>query len=123
VTAFDYAALASRAGDLLTRFGLAASVRRLSGGTYSPVTGATTGTVTTTDTPVRVLAVTLDATYRAEVGSDNVQADDRLYLLPDTFAPVVSDSLLLAGEAWSIVRVQTINPGGTALLYRVQVRR
>lgn len=123
MTTFDYAALATRAGTLLARFGQTLALRRLSGGTYDPVTGATSGTVTTTDTSVSAVKVDIDARYRAEVGNDNVRDDDALYLLANTLAPELSDSLVIATAPWSIVRIKEIAPGATGVVYFVQVRR
>lgn len=123
MTAFDYAATAATARRLIARFGQTLQLRRLSGGTYSPVTGATTGSVTTTDTDVLAVAVNLDAAYRAEVGNENVQADDRLFLVEAAAAPLLTDSLVIDSVPWSIVRINPIAPASVAVVYQVQVRR
>lgn len=118
--AFDYAPLADVAVSLIADFGQDATIRRVSGGTYDPVTGTTTGT-TTTDTTVSAVVVGISKDYAAQLGG-NVQAGDRMALIA-TDAPLVSDSLILGSDTWAILDVQEVNPGGTALLYKAHVRR
>lgn len=118
---YDYTGIRSTARSLLTKFGQTLILRRLSGSSYDPVTGVVSGG-STSDTNIQAVALTITSDYIARVGADSVQADDRLYIIEDTTAPLVSDTLVIAAVPWSIVRVEAINPGGTAMLYRVQVR-
>lgn len=123
MSTFDYARTAATSRRLIARFGATLYLRRLSGETYNPVTGALTVSGTTTDHPVTGVAIQIDAAYKTLVGHENVNDGDRLYLLDDTRAPLLSDSLVVASEPWSIVRVAEVNPAGTPLIYQVQVRR
>jgi hypothetical protein len=118
--AFDYSPLAAVAVSLIADFGQDATVRRVSGGTYDPVTGTSTGD-TTTDTSVRAVVVGIAKDYAEQLGG-NVQAGDRMALIA-TNEPLVSDSLILGSETWAILDVQIVNPGGVALLYKAHVRR
>lgn len=118
--AFDYAPLANAATGLIADFGQDATIRRVSGDTYDPVTGITTGG-TTTDTAVRAVVVGISKDYAAQLGG-NIQAGDRMALIA-TNAPLVSDALVLGSDTWAILDVQEVNPGGTALLYKAHVRR
>lgn len=115
---FDYASLAATATSLLTRFGQTMAIRRTSGATYNAVTGAVSGG-TTADTNVKGLFVAWDERYDGEASKAGT---DRIAVLDATLEPLVSDRLLVSSVAYEIVAVQQVNPAGTPLVYRVQVR-
>lgn len=116
--AFDYASMAATATRLLTDFGQTMVVRRLSGGTYNAVTGSVSGD-TTTNTNVVGLFVQINAAYAQEF---SIVAGDRIAIIDDTVAPLVSDRLVVSSAAYEIVAIASIDPAGTPLAYRVQVR-
>lgn len=118
--AFDYSPLAAVAVSLIADFGQAATIRRVSGDTYDPVTGTTTGG-TTTDTAAQAVIVGISKDYAAQLGG-SVQSGDMMALIA-TYAPVQSDSLILGADTWAILDVQEVKPGDTALLYKAHVRR
>lgn len=118
--AFDYAPLAEVAVSLIDQFGQDATIRRVSGETYDPVTKVTTGG-TTTDTTVRAVVVGISQEYAAQLGG-NIQTGDRMALIA-TSKPLVSDSLLLGSDTWAVLDVQEVKPGDTGLLYKAHVRR
>lgn len=118
MTAFDYATLAATATRLLNRFGRAMQVKRAVPGTYDPVTGQETGAST-------LYANTIGAFMQittAYAATHEVQQGDRLALIDATIAPELTDALVVGASELVIVNIESINPAGTPLAYRMQVR-
>lgn len=114
----DYAALKSDVSAIISEFGLAAVLRRTAGGASTPwgtETAAVTDTeVTVVDTGIqdRYIAGTL-TTRKARVLLVSVAAG---------IAPLKSDLIILGSSELDIEAVNTISPGGTDLLYEVEVQ-
>ena len=117
--AFDYAGMASRAADLLERFGTTVTLSRTSGQTFNPVTEAATGGTTTTLTTTGVLIPFKDAL----IDGTRVQSGDRMLVIDNSVAPAVTDKVLVGSVYWNILDIQTASPAGTALVYFVHVRQ
>ena len=114
-----YARLASTASRLLTTYGQTVTLRRTTGGSVNPVTGATVaGTVQTLTAPGILQR------YPDElVDGTRILASDRMLILDSTVQPQITDLVSLEGQQWTLVQIQTINPAGTPLVYMLQVRR
>ena len=90
-------------------------------GVYDPVTGSMAGATTTTST---VYGITTG--YRAGL----INKPDSLILAGDKQAivdavsvvPLPGDTLTIKGVAWKIIAVDAVDPAGTALLFKCQVR-
>lgn len=119
--AFDYSSLDTVARELIADFGQAATLRRITGATYDPVTGSASGG-TTTNTSVTTVLVGIDKAY-AEANAGSIEAGDQMALLDSQVEPLLSDTLIVGSDHWQVQAVIEVNPGGTALLYKAHVRR
>lgn len=118
MTSFDYTSLAATATRLLNRFGRALQVKRTTPGTYDPVTGTESGATTALYTTIGAfMKITTD--YAA---THEVQQGDRLLMIDASVAPTLTDKIEMDTAELAIVNVDEINPAGTPLAYRLQVR-
>jgi hypothetical protein len=121
MAAFDYAAMALSADDLLVEFGAAATLTRTTAGAYDPETGTSTPETVTTQ---NVTAVCID--YAAEFidGSLIQRGDKQVFLSPkDITAPAAGDKFTWQGAEYSVIAVTPLSPAGTVVLYELQARR
>ncbi len=107
------------ASKLMAKFGGAATIRRVTTGSYN----ATTGTVgeTTIDTAVR--GVLEDVNLR-EV-NDLIQAGDKRLLIAAADianAPTTADEVLIDGTTYQAVQVRTIEQDNTPITYELILR-
>lgn len=120
MAAFDYSRSLATANRLLERFGQAGTLRRptSSGTAYNPTAGSPTDQAAT--------FVVIEYS-RSEVDGTRILATDKRVLLAKgalTLDPTTSDQIVESGGAvFKIVNVQPLNPGGTVILYDLQVRR
>lgn len=114
---FDYGPIASIAVTQVADKGQSITLTRNTPGTFNPATGAVTGDSTATET---VSAVVSD--FRADqIDGSTIQRGDKQLLMTD--APNLDDSVTIDSLEYQIVDINTISPGGTDVLYKVQVRR
>lgn len=120
MSAFDYARLAGRAVDLLTKFGQPVTVTRVQEGEYDPGTG------TGSDTSTAYVGIGVALEYRQDEidGTLIRQGDRRVYIAPDLgVVPRTGDTVTLAdGSVLDVVASRPLNPAGTVLLHDVQGR-
>lgn len=118
MTSFGYARPAATAGRLIARFGQSGILRRTinSGTSYDP-----SGT---SEDHACTFAVEV---YRAfEVDGTRIRATDKKVLLSKgslAIEPATSDKLLIGGVEHSIVNVEPLAPGGSAVMFTLQCRR
>ncbi|MGV1833943.1 hypothetical protein ACQZ6C_04215 [Rhizobium rhizogenes] len=115
---FDYAKTRATAERLIARFGQQGQFRRIasSGPDYDPVQ---------TSEDFACMLVDLDYA-QAHVGDTLIQRGDRMVYLSTaglSIVPVLSDRLLIGGVEYAIVRIQPLAPGGTTVLWQLQVHR
>ena len=118
MTAFDYARSKASADRLLTRFGQSGTLLKYtkSGPSYDPVI---------TWPPHACTFVVLDYANR-EVDGTRILATDKQVLLAKAslaIEPTTADKLLIGGVEHKLIAVKPISPGGTTILYELQVRR
>ena len=114
-----YSEMAAVANDLLAEFGAPVILQRTSGGTFDPVAGSTTGASTS-----EIAAMGIQKHYKTSlVDGKRIKHGDKLFVLDDSQAPVISDKLKVGSEYWSIVGLNTVEPAGEAIVYFVQVRK
>lgn len=118
--AFDYSRPAATAKRLLTRFGQVVTVKRVTPGGYDPATGATTADVTN---GYSCAGAVMNYASRDIDGTLVQRGDVRVLIAPDVAdAPKTGDTLAAAGRTLTVIRVDTLAPTGTAVLYDVQAR-
>lgn len=119
MTAFDYSRPLATANRLLSRFGQAAVLIR-----YAPGGGPQHNPGPPTPTN-HACTIVVD-TYRAfEIDGTMILAGDKKVLLSVeglAITPTTADKLQIGGVAHTIINVETLSPGGTTLLYTLQVR-
>jgi hypothetical protein len=114
---FDYTSVRDTADELLEEFGMAATIRRLAntGDPYDP-------TQTATDTACTV--VVTDYAHSEKDGT-RIQVKDRKVLVAAgslAITPTPADRFVLGGISYEIVAVSPLEPGGTVVMYEMQVR-
>jgi hypothetical protein len=115
---FDYPKTRATAERLIARFGQQGQLRRItvSGPDYDPV-----------QTSEDFACTLVDLDYaQAHIGDTLIQRGDGMVYLSTADLPIVpalADRLLIAGVEHAIVDMQRLSPGGTAVLWQLQVRR
>jgi hypothetical protein len=125
----DYTEIAADVLAALQEDGMAMTLRRSAGGTFSPATGSYTG-ATTTDYPAWGLIQSRTMPQSGNTGERFngmlVQTDDEFVLLAAsglTVTPAPGDLLVIAAVVYSIVTLIAVKPGGVVLFYRLLVRK
>lgn len=107
------------ASKLMARFGGEATIRRVTMGSYNPVTGA--AVETTTDTAVQ--GVLENVTLR-EV-NDLIQAGDKRLIIAAAdlaSAPTTADRVVIGGRSLQVIEVRTVEQDNTAITYELILR-
>lgn len=126
-----YDGMRTTASKLLSKFGqtMTLTKRTSTTGAYDP----STGEVTPSETEYTGKGVILNYTdsylhYGGRVGASSVQLGDRRVLFvpddQDMPLPIASvDVITVDMVEWLVAAVSPVNPGGTTVLYDIQVRR
>lgn len=118
MTAFDYSGLKATAERLIERFGQSATLT-----SYSESGDAWNPTLTPSTATVRVAVFD----YRnSEIDGELILQGDKLVYLSTagiSAVPANSSKLTIGGVTHSIMDVMPLAPGGTAVFYKLQVRR
>lgn len=124
--AFDYARSAATATRLLTNFGQAVTHTNVAEGTYNPATG-TFSTTTTNQSAIGVLLeYTTEEAGVIQAAGGLVQANDRKLLLGVsgiTLSPVPNDTVTVSGVVYTVIKVRTLKPAATVVMYELHLRR
>jgi len=114
-----YYKMAETAKRLIDRFGQTVEIKRVTGEVIDPVTGVVTPGTEESFYPNGVLRP-----YRKSlIDGTRIQTNDLELVLDNTVKPLTSDEPRINGEYFTVVNVTSIAPGGTPLIYNVQVRR
>jgi len=114
-----YFRMAETAKRLIDRFGQTVEIKRETGEVIDPVTGQVSPGTEESFYPSGVLRP-----YRKSlIDGTRIQANDLELVLDNTVNPITSDEPKINGEYFTVVNVSSIAPGGTPLIYNVQVRR
>lgn len=118
MTAFDYSGLKATAERLIERFGQSATLT-----SYSEGGDAWNPTLTPSNAAVQVAV--FDYRNREIDGELILQGDKLVYLSTAglTAVPAISSTITIGGVKHSIIDVMPLSPGGTAVMYKLQVRR
>ena len=118
--AFNYANLKATARKLLANFGQTITFTRTSEPVYNNDTGELTST-TVTFSDMGVIFPFRDGV--TNVAGSLIQAGDQEVFWQGTTAPIPTDRLTVSGVDYNVIAVMPIEPGGTNVLYQLQVRR
>lgn len=114
-----YADMADLATELLTEYGQAVTIKRITGGSDDPVTGVAVAGTTASLSSVGVLRPYPDRL----IDGTRITASDRELTLDASVEPLMTDKITVQGQDWNIAAIVGHSPAGTVLCYRVQVRR
>lgn len=115
-----YGNLQSTATSLLTQFGAATTLRRRSGDSIDPITGAYTAG---TNNDYTVNAVFVRITQRISEAFGDIQANDRVMVMDASQTPTESDTVVIGGEEWGIVQIIENKPADVVISYEVLLRK
>jgi hypothetical protein len=117
-----YEKLSETADRLVAKFGQDIEIMRASTSEPNPVTGVGEDR---TGGPYDAIAVLLPYPDRVIDGT-RIQAGDRNLIMSvgdADYAPILSDRPIVNEQEWTIVKIDTISPAGTDVLYKLQVRQ
>lgn len=109
-----YSELAAVAVELLTEFGQAITLTRTTGKSIDPVTGVATPGTSADQETVGVIK----PYAKGLIDGTLIQVGDKEAIITATIEPLTSDRI----NGMQIVNITEINPAGTVLVYKVQVR-
>lgn len=116
----NYARFQTIAKTQLTKYGQPVVFHVKSNGGYDPISGTV---VEEAVTDIQAMAVLAAPSYKA-IQSGLVHAGDAALLVQgDIESPSERDTVTVAGEEWSIIRVQKVAPADLVILYKIYIRR
>lgn len=124
-----YDDLAQTALELLAEFGLEVTLVKKGVNVADPTTGRVTKGTPTSETRVGVVTDNPGDRIGEQYGSNfkggtlTKQTGKWLYMDANGQAPAVEDEIVMQGFKYQLVDVQTIGPGGQALLYLLVMHR
>lgn len=114
---FNYAPLAKTATNLLAKYGRGLTFTRTSKGAYDPATGKTSDT-TSTFTKNCVLFDYRDA----DINGQTILAGDRR-AVAEAHTYQVGDTVAIGSDTFRVISVSNNQPGDTALVSELQIRK
>lgn len=115
---FNYTRPQSLATRQMARFGTSYIFTRETDGVYDTATSTTPKVLTDFDVNMVWLKFS-----RAEIDGTLVQTGDARPLVEAKTEPQIDDTFIRNGYKWRVLAVDAIEPAGTVVLYRLQVRR
>lgn len=114
-----YGGLANTAAKLLKDKGQSMIIRRKAVTTKDPAAGTVT-----TSAPQDFTVHGVLVNYNTQLVADGVvQKGDRQAIIEGgVVAPTKEDQLVVEGRTWTIVDFESVNPAGTPVIYKLQVR-
>lgn len=114
-----YSKMADTTVALLTKFGAPVTLKRVTGGSIDPITG-----VVTAGTDASVITTGVLKPYSARmIDGVRILATDKELTVTNEQIPTTTDKVVMGPEEWSIVGITEMNPAGTVIAYKIQVRR
>lgn len=114
-----YGGLANTAAKLLKDKGQPMIIRRKAVTTKDPAAGTVT-----TSAPQDFTVHGVLVNYNTQLVADGVvQKGDRQAIIEGgVVAPTKEDQLVVEGRIWTIIDFESVNPAGTPVIYKLQVR-
>lgn len=119
---FNYAGLAKSALSNIDKFGRNVTYRTVTKGTYNTATGTKTGGSNTDQTVKAVIT----AVKKSQIDGEVIQRGDKVALIAASALNVVpntGDIIIDGTSKLKVVEVMDVEPGDTAILYKVVVRK
>jgi len=105
--------------ELLTEFGQSVTLKRSTGNSIDPVTG-----VVTAGTDASVVTTGVLKPYPSRmVDGVRILSTDRELTVTNEQIPTPTDKVTMNSQDWAIVGITEMNPAGTVIAYKLQVRR
>lgn len=116
----NYSRYVKTAKKLVQKYGIPVKFEIPGEDTTDPITGEFTEGTPTHPEPFGVLT----KYSKSSIDGTIIQQGDQLLLVePSVTIPRTVQEVEVDNEVWQVVDVETIKPGATAILYKVQVRR
>lgn len=118
---FNYSGIASTALALIADFGRSVTLRRVTAGTYTPSSLSVSGASTSDET---ITAVIMKHKFH-QIDGEIIRRDDRLCLVAASglTVPALGDIIISDSVQMKIVDVEVVQPGDTAVVYRLNLRK
>lgn len=119
-----YANIAATAASLIADKGVEFVFSRTTGQIINPVTGAVTAG-TTAEFRTKGIFKRIRHDHLNNIGVAHgalIQQGDKMIILDNSFAPILTDAVLIGSAYWKVVGVEPVAPGGIPVIYSVQVR-
>ena len=116
--AFDYVAARATAARLIANFGQAATIRRVTNG------GSDNWNPTQSTADTAVTCVITDYAHRERDGTSIQARDRKVYVsaLDLAITPNPGDKFVHGAMVYDIISVGPLEPGGTVILFELQIR-
>ena len=123
-TGIDFVRMAAVAVRMIEANGRQLIIRRgaTPGDDYDPVIGEGGTPTGPQEIPIRAVVLGMTSGYAMKVGTENIEARDRLLLVSPEVQPIITDLISFDDEDWQVIRVEETAPNGTPVLYECQVR-
>lgn len=119
MSATFYTRMAATASKLLKKFGMEITIKRKTGDSINPVTGAIVAGTTTSYTPQGIVQRYNDN----QIDGTRILASDRLVIVDKTVEPLTTDKITLSSQDWSIISVEEVKPSTVGVVYFIQARK
>lgn len=104
-----YNRMAATAERLMGNYGNAVSIKRETGGTFDPVTGATTAGTLSTFTPKGIF----QRIPNNLIDGTRIKASDRMLVVDSSYVGMISDKVVIDSQDWSIAELREVKPNGS----------
>lgn len=95
------------------------TIKRTTGDSINPVTGAITSGTTTSYTPQGLIQ-----RYRDEqIDGTRILSSDRLVIVDNTIEPLTTDEIVISSQDWTIIDVEEVKPATVGVVYFIQARK
>lgn len=119
MSAAFYTSMAATASRLLKKFGMEITIKRKTGDSINPVTGAVVAGTTTSYTPQGLVQ-----RYRDDqIDGTRILSSDRLVIVDNTIEPLTTDEIVLSSQDWTIIDVEEVKPTTVGIVYFIQARK
>lgn len=114
-----YGNMADTTVRLLTKFGASVTLQRYTGRSIDPVTGAITA-----GSDASVVTTGVLRPYPSNmIDGTRILETDRELVITNEQIPQPTDKPTMDGQEWAIVGITEMNPAGTVIAYKLQVRK